>query len=179
MVFSILENVIYLKNINLYASVSQCISLKNTFVQVDYYGVSYTWIYFPAEKYTPPCQLTKLMFSTLGNIFRRNYSSVQVFLDFLIEKYLPPCELTKMVFLHLKMFFTWRIYTFNGVDKIENIIYLKNVHLYASVFPLENIYLCACTQKWCFLSLKCLLLKEYTPLCKFSSIRNIHLFWGD
>ena len=42
MVFSILENVIYLKNINLYASVSQCISLKNTFVQVDYYGVSYT-----------------------------------------------------------------------------------------------------------------------------------------
>ena len=66
-----------------------------------------------------------------------------------------------------------------GVDKIENIIYPKNVHLYASVFtffPLENIYLCACTQKWCFLHLKCLLLKEYTPLCKFSSIKNIHLF---
>ena len=78
-----------------------------------------------------------------------------------------------------KCFFTWRIYTSMGVDKVENIIYPKNVHLYASVFPLENIYLCACTQKWCFLSLKCLLLKEYTPLCKFFSTKNIHLFLGD
>ena len=73
---------LYLKNIHLPTRFFQFISLKNNVVRVKYYGASYTWIFFPAEKYTLLCQLTQLLFSTLENIFRRIYSSVRVFLDF-------------------------------------------------------------------------------------------------
>ena len=40
---------------------SHYFSLKNMFLQVDYNGVSYTWICFLPEKYTPLCKLTKIV----------------------------------------------------------------------------------------------------------------------
>ena len=140
MVFSILETFIYLKNIHLHTSVFQFISLKNNFVWVEYYSVSYTLICFPAEKYTPLCQLTKLMFLHL-KIFSedfnwRIFTSVRVDKDgvftpenvFLLEEYTPLWELTK-----LKILYTQRMYT--------------SMRVLFTFFSLENIYLCACTQK--------------------------------
>ena len=41
----------------------------STFVWVDKNGVSCTWIGFLSENYTPLYKLTKLVFSTLKNIF--------------------------------------------------------------------------------------------------------------
>ena len=89
-----------------------------------------------------------------------------------MEEYLPLCELTIMVNLHLKMFFTGRIYTSLWVfcwrvplltimvsPSLEYVFYLKNIHLCTSWLKLcflhlkkkinsKNIYLCASWQTY-------------------------------
>ena len=93
------------------------------------------------------------------------YTSVQVFFKLFYEEYLPLCELTKMVF-----------------STIENYLYLKNMHLSASViqfFSMKNIYPCPRWLKWCFLHLKMLSTNRiFTSLRVFFilfSIKNIYL----
>ena len=100
-----------------------------------------------------------------------------------MEEYLPPCKLTIMVFLHLKLFlpqeyiplcecfsiFHWRISIFVWV---ENIIYLKNIHLCTSVFHfflLMNTFVWVDSNGIAFTWIG-FLPEEYTPLYKSTNI---------
>ena len=111
----------------------------STFVWVDKNGVSYTWIGFLTEEYTPLYKLTKLVFSTLKNIFY--LKNILLFCECFIEEYLHLCELNKMAF-----------------STPENIFYLKNKHLSLSAFKCfwwKYLPLCELT-KIVFLRLKIL-----------------------
>ena len=97
-----IENIIYTKNVHLYASAF--------------------YIFF-IGKYLPLCLYTKIVFFTLKmSSTQRIYTSVQIFVH---KEHSTLCEVTKMLFITL-----------------ENVIYPKNIHLYASVFlffSLKNI----------------------------------------
>ena len=113
---------------------SHYFSLKNMFLQVDYNGVSYTWICFLPEKYTPLCKLTKMLFSTLKNIFylRNIHLCGSVLQFFFIEDFLWASPLNWCL-LHLKLFSTRRIYTFCA-------IWLKCLFQHIEMSSIQRIY---------------------------------------
>ena len=87
-------------------------------VRVDLDGVFTPENVILLKEYTPLCELTKLVLSTLQKSFIRGiYTSVQISFIFLNEDFLPLCNLIKMV-----------------LSALENVSYLKNIHLCASVF---------------------------------------------
>ena len=73
-------------------------------------------IMFLPKECTPLCKLTKMVFSTLKNVFymRDIHLCASDFIYFLLKNY-PCASWLKRCFLHLKLFSTRRIYTFCAI----------------------------------------------------------------
>ena len=106
-VFSTLENGIYLKNIHLCMSVFQFVH----------------WRIYTSVRIDKNC-----VFTLKNVIYKKNIHLSTSLKKRFNEEYLPLCELAIIVFLHLKMLCTWRIYTSVWL-LISVFFYLKYIHL--------------------------------------------------
>ena len=107
-VFSTLENGIYLKNIHLCMSVFQFVH----------------WRIYTSVRIDKNC-----VFTLQNVIYKKNIHLSTSLKKRFNEEYLPLCELAIIVFLHLKMLCAWRIYTSPIVFSIFSSM---NIYLWAS-----------------------------------------------
>ena len=136
-IFTTPENIIYLKNIHLCTSVFHFFLLKNTFVWVDSNGVSFKWICFLPEEYTPLYKSTKTVFSAIEKNYPKNI--------------LLCASWQNWYFLHLKMFLPEE--------------YILQYEFF-SIFSLKNFISVWVDKNGVFYSWKNYLQEEYTRLCE-------------